>query len=81
MLFEPGVNSPTFYAKLIYAQITKAQKNTIKPSVFFALSGSVLVKAYCIMFVKLTLDLQSQGRNPVAGAGRDGDRGQTCRKL
>ena len=40
--------------KVLLAQIPKAQKNTVKLSVFFALLGSTCLKAACKMLVKLT---------------------------
>jgi len=46
--------SPTFYAKLLCTQIPKAQKNIVKPLVFFVLVGSACVKALHKMVVKLT---------------------------
>jgi hypothetical protein len=45
----------TFNAKLLQAQIAKAQKNKVKLSIFFALLGSALVKAAHKMLVKSTL--------------------------
>jgi len=44
MKLTPGAISPTFYMKLLHAQIPKAQKK-IKLSIFFLLLGSALVKA------------------------------------
>jgi len=45
---------PTFYTKLLRAQIPKVQK-IVKPSVFFALLGSAHVKASRKKLVKSTL--------------------------
>ncbi len=49
------------FTKILCAAFTcagpKSAKNTVKPSVFFALLGSVLVKASRKMLVKLILDL------------------------
>jgi hypothetical protein len=50
-----GLILPTFYELLLRVQIPKSQKNTVKLSVFFALSGSACIKAACKMLVKLTL--------------------------
>jgi hypothetical protein len=47
--------SPSFYAQLLHAQIPKAQKKTVKLSVFFALWGSVRVKVRNKMLAKSTL--------------------------
>jgi len=55
--------SPTFYARLFCTKVffagftlkdPKGVKNTVKPSVFFVLLGSVRVKAARKMLVKLT---------------------------
>jgi len=46
--------SSTFYEQLLHAQIPKAQKKTDNLTVFFALSGSVCVKAAHRMLIKLT---------------------------
>jgi len=43
-----------FYSKLLFAQIPKAQKKTVKSSVFFALFGSAPVKSSSKMLVKST---------------------------
>jgi len=47
-----GLISSTFYALLLRAHIPKAQKNTIKLSVFFCALGSACKKAVCKMLVK-----------------------------
>jgi len=44
-----------FIEQLLHSQIPKAQKKTVKLSVFFMLSGSSLKKAARRMLVKLTL--------------------------
>jgi len=44
----------TFYKQLLRPQIPKAQKNAVKPSVFFALFGSARLKAERQMLVKST---------------------------
>jgi len=49
-----GLISPTYHLQLLRAQIPKAQKNTVKPTVFFALLGFARVKASNQMLVKLT---------------------------
>jgi hypothetical protein len=51
--------SPTFYVQLFCVQIPKAQKNTDSETVFFALLGSVGVKAEHKMLVKLTPERRS----------------------
>jgi hypothetical protein len=47
-----GSISTTFYEQLLRIQIPKAQKNRVKPSVFFAFLGSAQVKAARKMFMK-----------------------------
>jgi hypothetical protein len=42
------------YEQLLRVQIPKAQKYTVKLSVFFALLGSGCIKADCKMFMKFT---------------------------
>jgi len=49
-----GSISPTFYKKLLRAQIPEAQKETDGLTVFFALLGSARKKAFRKMLVKLT---------------------------
>jgi hypothetical protein len=48
--------SSTFYEQLLRAEIPKAKKKTENLAVFFALSGSVRVKAACRMLMILTPD-------------------------
>ena len=50
-----GSISPTFYKQLLRAQISKAQKKTVKLSSFIALLGSASVKSAHRTLVKLTL--------------------------
>jgi len=52
--FHQGSISATIYKQLLPKQILKAQKKTVKLSVFLALLGSALVKAACRMLMKLT---------------------------
>jgi len=49
-----GSISSTFNVQLLRAQIPKAQKDTVKLYVFFALLESAQVKALCKMLVKST---------------------------
>jgi len=49
-----GSLSSTFYEQLLHMQILKAQKKNDNLTVFFALSGSVCVKAAHRMLMKLT---------------------------
>jgi len=49
-----GLISPIFYAKLSLAKITKVQKYSQPPSVFFAVLGSAHIKALRNMLLKLT---------------------------
>jgi hypothetical protein len=51
ILFFGGSISPTFYVQLLHLQIPKAQKNSVKPSVFFALLGSARIKAVSKMLL------------------------------
>jgi hypothetical protein len=46
--------SSMLYEQLLHTQIPKAQKNTVKSSVFFALLGSARAKAALRMLMKLT---------------------------
>jgi len=50
--------SPTFYVQLLQTHPNSA-KNTVKPSVFFALLGFALVKVLSKMLVKKTPDALS----------------------
>jgi hypothetical protein len=46
--------SPTIYCKLLRLHFQKAEKNAVKPSVFFALLESLRLKAAHKMLLKLT---------------------------
>ena len=46
--------SPTFYEQLLCTKIPKAQKKLLNLTVFFALLGSVRIKAALRTLVKLT---------------------------
>jgi len=52
-----GSISPMFYVQFLRAQIPKAHKNTVKLSVFFALSESARIKAAHKRLMKLIPDL------------------------
>ncbi len=52
----PDVDFATFFVQFLHWQIPKAQKNTVKLSVFIALLGSVRLKAVCKMLAKSTPD-------------------------
>jgi len=46
--------SSTFFKQLLHSQIPKLQKNKVKLSVFFLVSGYLCTKAACKMLMKLT---------------------------
>jgi len=52
----PGVNFINILFEVFTSAVPKSAKNTVKPSVFFALLGSVLVKAFQKMLGKSTTD-------------------------
>jgi len=55
MLFvDQGLISLSFYVQLLLTHIPKAQKNTVKLSLFFTFLGSACVKAAHKMLVKST---------------------------
>jgi hypothetical protein len=57
------------YVQFFQAQIAKVQKKTDDLTVFFALLGSVHVKAACKMLVKSTLGFYFSGRSSPVGGG------------